>query len=333
VKVFITRPIPQAAIGLLAPFGETHVHPADAPLSPGQLTEAVRDCDGLVVSGTRVNAEVIGAAPHLKAIANVGVGYDNIDVAACTARGIPVTNTPGVLDETTADLAFALLMAVARRVVESDTYVREGRWQRWEWGLLWGRDIHHKTLGIVGFGRIGQAMARRGLGFDMRVLYYARTRAEAPIGLRNEAGYAPLQTLLAEADFVSLHVPLTAHTRHLIGGGELARMRTNAFLINTSRGAVVDEEALVQALKDGTIAGAGLDVFEHEPQPHPELASLPNVVLTPHIGSATSETRLAMAMLAAKNMVAMLRCERPPNLVNPEILVGAARSNGAKGVV
>lgn len=332
MKVFITRPIPQAAVGLLSPLGETQVHPADTPLSPAQLSKAVRDCDALVVSGTRVNAAVIGAAPRLKAIANVGVGYDNIDIAACTARGIPVTNTPGVLDETTADLAFALLMAVARRIVESDRYVREGRWQSWEWGLLWGRDIHHKTLGIVGFGRIGQAMARRARGFDMRVLYYARTRANANVERHNGAEYVPLETLLAEADFVSLHVPLTAHTRHLLGGGELARMRPSAFLINTSRGSVVDEEALVQALKDGTIAGAGLDVFENEPRLHPELVGLPNVVLTPHIGSASGETRLGMAMLAAKNMVAMLNGERPPNLVNPEVLVASVRPNGAKGL-
>ena len=270
--------------------------------------------------GVRVQEEVLAAAPLLRVVANVGVGYDNIDLAACTRRGIRVTNTPDVLTDTTADLAFALLMAVARRVVEADRYVRDGRWQRWEWGLLWGADIWGKTLGIWGFGRIGQAMARRGRGFDMRILYHSRRRAPEALERESGARYVDRDTLLAESDFLSLHVPLTAETRGMLSASELALMKPAAYLINTARGKVVEEEALVQTLKDRKIAGAGLDVFEREPRVHPELLALPNVVLAPHIGSATGETRLKMALLAAENLLAALDGERPPNLVNPEVL-------------
>ncbi len=318
--VFITRPLPAEAVNDLAERCEVAMHPEDAPLKPEQLAEACREVDGLVACGVRVSEELLPHAPRLRVVANVGVGYDNIDVAACTRRSIVVTNTPGVLSDTTADLAFALLMAVARRVVEGDRFVREGRWQRWEWKLLWGADIFGKTLSLYGFGSIGQAMARRSRGFSMRVLYHARHRA--PEALERELGarYADRETLLREADYLSLHVPLTSETQHLIGAHELALMKPSAFLINTARGKVVDEEALAQALKARRIAGAGLDVFEKEPHVHPELLKLDNVVLMPHVGSATAETRAKMAKLAAANLLAALEGRRPPNLVNPEVL-------------
>ena len=273
-----------------------------------------------MASGTRVSAEVLDRAPRLRVIANVGVGYDNIDVAACTHRGIVVTNTPDVVTEATADLAFALLMAVARRVVEGDRYVRQGQWRHWQWGLLWGTDLHGKTLGLYGFGRIGQAVARRARGFSLRIVYHSTERATEALELELGAQFVDRETMLRQADFLSLHVPLTPATHHLIGARELAMMKPTAFLINTARGSVVDEAALVEALRSKRIAGAGLDVFEHEPNIHPALLTHPNVVLTPHVGTATSETRLAMALLAAENLLAALEGRRPPNHVNPEVL-------------
>ncbi len=318
-KVFVTRPLQTQVIECLCARCEVQVHPEDAPLKPPQLAAACRDIDGLLACGVRVSEEVVSQASQLRVVANAGVGYDNIDVAACTRRRIVVTNTPGVLTDTTADLAFALLMSVARRVVEGDRYVREGRWQRWEWSALWGADVFGKTLGLYGFGRIGQAVARRGRGFSMRILYHARHRVPEP--LESELGAHPVdrETLLRESDFLSLHLPLTPEVHHLIGAGELTLMKPTAFLINTARGKVVQEEALVEALRAGKIAGAGLDVFEHEPHVHPALLTMPNVVLMPHMGSATAETRLKMAMLAAENLLAALEGRRPPNAVNPEI--------------
>ncbi len=319
-KVFVTRPLPQAALDLLAAHCQVQVHPSDSALKPPQLAEVCQDVEGLLAVGVRVNEEVLDRAAKLRVVANCGVGYDNIDVTACSRRKIVVTNTPGVLTDTTADLAFALLMAVARRVVEADRFVREGRWQRWEFGMMWGADIHHKTLGIWGFGRIGQAMARRARGFDMKVLYHSRRRADQALERGIGARFADRDTLLRESDFLSLHTPMTPETRDLIGASELKLMKPSAFLINTARGKVVDEEALVAALKAKTIAGAGLDVFEHEPRLHPELAKLDNVVLLPHVGSATGQTRLAMATLTAENLLAVLEGRHPPNAVNPEVL-------------
>ena len=317
-KVFITRPIPQAAVDILAAYSVT-THPSDTALKPPQLGEACRDAAGMLCVGVRVNEEVLSQTPHLKVVANCAVGYDNIDVAGCTRRGIVVTNTPGVLTDATADLAFALLLAVARRVVELDRYVREGRWQRWEFGSLWSSEVHHKTLGILGFGRIGQAVARRARGFGMHILYHSRHRVEEAIEREHGASYVERETLLAQSDFISLHLPHTPETHHLIGAAELSQMKTSAFLINTARGKVVDEQALVEALKARRIAGAGLDVFEHEPHLHPELPKLENVVLLPHVGSATSETRLKMATYAAENLVAVLQGRRASNVVNPEV--------------
>jgi len=318
-KVYITRPLPAKAVARLAARYDVKMRPEDAPLDPAQLAESCREIEGLMATGVRVSEDVVAQAPRLRAIANVGVGYDNIDVAACTRRGIPVTNTPDVLTETTADLAFALLMAAPRRLVECDRYVREGQWQSSKWELLWGSDIHGKTLGVYGLGRIGKAVVRRARGFSMRVIYYDVVRPAPALEEELGAQFVDRETLLREADFLTLHVPLTPETHHLVGARELAMLKPTAFLINAARGKCVDEAALVEALQSKRLAGAGLDVFEHEPHVHPELLSLPNVVLAPHVGSATAQTRLAMAMLAVENLVAGLEGRRPPNLVNPEI--------------
>jgi glyoxylate reductase len=303
----------------LAASCDVRVHTGDGPVPPEQLIQACREVEGLVACGARVGEEVLAQASKLRVIANVAVGYDNIDVPACTRRRIVVTNTPGVLTDTTADLAFALLISVARRILEVDDYVRAGRWQRWDWGLLWGADVHHKTLGIYGFGRIGRAIARRARGFSMRILYCDLIRAPESLERELEATIVDRETLIRESDFLSLHVPLTPLTHHLIRAADFAMMKPTAFLINSARGKVVDEEALVQALQLKRIAGAGLDVYENEPRVHPGLLEFPNAVLTPHVGSASGETRLGMAMLATDNLLAALEGRRPPNVVNPEV--------------
>ncbi|HLW80245.1 MAG TPA: D-glycerate dehydrogenase [Terriglobia bacterium] len=318
-KVFATRPLPTPVLDLLAAQADLSFNRDDRALPTAQLAVACRDVDGILVSGTKISRDVLDPAARLRIVANCGVGYDNIDVAACTRRRIPVTNTAGSLEETTADLAFALLMAVARRIVEGDRYVRDGRWKQWEWKLLWGADIYGKTLGIYGFGRIGQAVARRGRGFGMSILYTGRHRAPEAVERELEAELVNRETLFRQSDFLSLHVPLTPETLHLVAAHELDLMKPTAFLINTARGKVVDEEALVQALSSGKLAGAGLDVFEQEPQVHPALIAMPNVVLMPHVGSATHETRLRMATVAAENLLAALEGRRPPNVVNPEV--------------
>ncbi len=314
--------MPAPVLELLGVHFEVRVHPQDSPMPSERLIEACLEVEGLLVAGTCVTVEVLSAAPKLRAVSTASVGYDNIDVAACTARRIPVTNTVGVLEETTADLAFALLLAAARRVVEGDRFVREGRWHEWQWGLLHATDIHQKTLGLYGFGRIGQAVARRGRGFSMRIVYYARHRVAETIEREFDAEYVDRETLLRESDFLSLHIPKTPETQHVIGAREFGLMKPSAFLINTARGSVVDEEALVHALAAKKIAGAGLDVFEHEPQVHPDLVTMPNVVLMPHVGSATGETRLKMAMRAAENLVAVLDGRRPADVVNSEVYGG-----------
>jgi glyoxylate reductase len=318
-KVYVTRPLPQAALEALRDKCEIEVRGDDKPIPPEKLATACKDVEGLMVAGARVTEEVLKKAPRLRAISNVGVGYDNIDLVGCNARRIPVTNTAGVLEETTADLAFALLLAAARRIVLGDRYIREDRWHHWQWSLLHGFDVHHKTLGIYGFGKIGQAMARRGRGFGMRVLYYQRRRAPEEIERESGARLVDRETLFRESDFVSLHVPLTAATDHSVSTRELALMKPSAFLVNTARGRVLDEGALVEALEHGQIAGAALDVFEREPQIHPGLEGKKNVVLTPHIGSATIETRFRMAQAAAENLAALLEGQRPANIVNPEV--------------
>jgi glyoxylate reductase len=259
------------------------------------------------------------AGPDLRIVANVAVGFDNIDVPACTARNVAVTNTPGVLDETTADFAWALLMAVARRVVEGDRVARSGAWKQWNFDLLCGTDVWGKTLGIIGFGRIGRAVARRASGFRMRVIYDSRTRVPEDVETELNAEHLSRDRVLAEADFLTLHVPLNPQTRGLIGPSELAKMKPTAFLINTTRGPVVQEAALVEALEKGTIAGAALDVFEREPLISDGLRR-DNVVLAPHLGSASVETRTRMAMIAVENVIAFFDGRRPPTILNPEVL-------------
>jgi glyoxylate reductase len=287
-------------------------HDSEQPLPRVELVRRLQGKGGLVCHIiTAVDEELLTACPDLRVVCNVAVGYNNIDLAAARRRGVVVTNTPDVLTETTADFAWTLLMAAARRVVEADLYVRSGQWQAWRWGLLWGGDIHGKTLGVVGFGRIGRAVARRALGFGMRVLYYDTVRADPPAERELNATATDLDTLLRESDFVTLHTLLSPETRHLINELTLRRMKKTAVLVNASRGPVVDEAALAKALAEGWIAGAGLDVFEEEPKVHPGLLSLANVTLAPHIGSASGDTRIAMATLAIRNCLAVLEGKPP----------------------
>ena len=268
----------------------------------------------------KVDRELLDAAgQNLRIVANVAVGYDNIDVPACTERNVAVTNTPGVLDETTADFTWTLLMGVARRLVEGDRLARSGAWRQWNLDQLCGIDVWGKTLGIIGFGRIGRAVARRAAGFRMRVIYNSTTRAPTDVERELNAEYLPRDQVLEQADFLSLHVPLRAETRGLIGPAELAKMKRTAFLINTTRGPVVQEAALVAALEQGTIAGAALDVFEREPLISEGLRR-DNVVLAPHLGSASVETRTRMSMIAVENAIALFGGKRPPTILNPEVL-------------
>jgi lactate dehydrogenase-like 2-hydroxyacid dehydrogenase len=318
-KVFITRPVGDEAIQMLAAQYEVACNTRDVRLTPEEVAENLRDAAGLMLAGARLTAEALAQAPKLRAVSNVGVGYDNIDLPACTARRIPVTSAVGVVEEATADLAFGLLLAAARRLAEADRYVRDKQWQQWQWRLLWGTDVHQKTLGIYGFGHIGQAMARRARGFAMRVIYYSSRRAPEAVERELGASYVDRDALLAQSDFLTLHVPFTSATRHLIGAPEFTCMKPSAFLVNTARGPIVDEEALVAALETGQIKGAALDVFEQEPHVHPKLLTLPNVALAPHIGSATAETRAAMARFAAQNLLDLLDGKRPATLLNREV--------------
>lgn len=317
MKVLVTARMPEEVFPLIGRDHQVQSYDADPPMDRQQLLRRVAGQDGLLCTITdRIDAEVLDRAPALKVIANYGVGFEHIDLDAATRRGIPVTNTPGVLTETTADLAFALILATARRVVAGDQRVREGKFKYWAPLLFLGQEVSGKTLGIIGMGRIGQAVARRGAGFGMKILYHSRTRL-APLEEQElGASLQPLETVLREADFVTLHVPLTTHTRHLIGSRELELMKNSAYLINTARGPVVDEAALVAALRQGRIRGAGLDVYEREPELSPGLAGLENVVLLPHLGSATVETRTRMALMAAENLLAGLRGDPPPNCLN-----------------
>ena len=284
-----------------------------------EVLRRVKDKEGLVCLLTeKVNEEFLRSAPKLRVVSNVAVGYDNIDVDACTKRGIAATNTPGVLDETTADFAWTLLMAVARRVAEGELLARSGNWKGWNLDQLCGADVWGKTLGIVGFGRIGRSVARRASGFQMKIIYTDAVRVSEEVEKSLNTEFRDMNSLLAESDFISLHVPLLPETRGLFDAPKLLRMKPTAFLINTSRGPVVDEAALVAALENNKIAGAALDVFENEPSIHPGLKRQ-NVVLTPHIASASIETRTKMAVMAANNIVAVFKGQRPPNLLNPDM--------------
>jgi len=274
--------------------------------------------DALLVWGDRIDAALLDAAPRLRAVCNMMVGYNNIDIAACTERGVLATNTPGVLDDTTADMAWALLLAAARRVTESERWLRAGNWKGLRFSGPLGRDVHHTTLGILGMGRIGRAVARRARGFDMPVIYHNRSRLSADLERECNARYVSFDELLAQSDFLSLNLPYSVDSHHLIGARQLACMKPTAIIVNTARGGLIDEAALIDALQSKRIAGAGLDVFEGEPEFNPGFLALDNVALAPHLGSATFATRMAMARLAAANVAAVFAGERPPCLINPE---------------
>ena len=317
MKVLVTGRLPDEVMELIKKEHEVEAHREDRPMDREKLLAAVRDKDGLLCNiSDAVNEELLSRAPKLKMIANFGVGFNNIDLDAATRRGIPVSNTPDVLTDATADTAFALILATARRVVEGDRRTRRGEFKFWAPQVFLGSEVSGKTLGIIGMGRIGRALARRAAGFSMKVIY----QDSRPLDKAEEKslGVNPvsMDILLSTADFISLHVPLTPETHHLINNKTLAKMKPTAFIINTSRGPVIDEKALVEALKKGKLAGAGLDVFENEPELAPGLAELNNVVLLPHVGSATLETRTKMAFLAVENLLAGLRGKTPPNCLN-----------------
>ena len=321
-RVFVARRIPDDGLEPVLAACDAVVWPDELPPPRAEILRAIEGCAGVLTLLTdRVDDEFLDrAGPGLRVVSNYAVGFDNVDVPACTARGVPVGNTPGVLTETTADLAWALLMAAARRLPEGDRYVRAGRWKTWGPLLLLGPDVHGGTLGIVGFGRIGQALARRAAGFGMTILYHDVARAAAAVEMAYGATYVPLEELLARSDFVSLHVNLTPETRHLMNAERLRRMRPDAVLVNTSRGPVVDPRALNEALRDGVIFAAALDVTEPEPIPTDDpLLSLDNCLVVPHIASASRATRGKMAAMAAANLLAGVRGERLPTPVNPEV--------------
>jgi glyoxylate/hydroxypyruvate/2-ketogluconate reductase len=324
--VLVARAIFPDVVDRLRQHFDVEDNPGDVIHPKAALIERLRGKQGALTTGSeRIDADVLDANPQLRAVCNMAVGYNNFDVPACTARGVLATNTPDVLTETTADFGFALMMATARRIAESEHFLRRGEWTRWSYDMFIGPDVHGATLGILGMGRIGQAIARRGaLGFGMRVIYHNRSRLpaeqEAPIG----ACYVDKATLLREADHLVLVLPYSASSHHAIGAAELAQMKPTATLTNVARGGIVDDAALAAALKERRIAAAGLDVFEGEPAVHPDLLAVPNVVLTPHIASASLATRRAMANLAADNLIAALgqgpQAGHPPSLLNPEVL-------------
>jgi glyoxylate reductase len=305
-SILISRGLSPESLSLIPSDVQTDLNGHEQPLAPHELLTRLRGKEGLICQITDTIDDGVLATPGLKVVSNVAVGYNNIDVAAAKRRGVVVTNTPDVLTDTTADFAWALLMAAARRVVEADGYARSGQWKSWKWDLLWGLDVHGKTLGVLGFGRIGRAVARRALGFDMRVLYHDVARAPSDVERELKATYVDRDTLLRESDFISLHVLLSAETRHLIDERALRSMKKTAVLVNAARGPIVDETALLRALSERWIAAAGLDVFEDEPVITPGLVALPNVVLAPHIASASFDTRVAMSTLAVKNCLAVL---------------------------
>ncbi|MBI3094558.1 MAG: D-glycerate dehydrogenase [Rhodocyclales bacterium] len=320
-KILVSREVFPEVLERLRHHFEVDDNQADAVLGVDGLKARLAGKAGALTAATDpVTAEVVAAAPGLKAICNFAVGYNNIDLAACTRAGVMATNTPGVLDDTTADLAWALLMATARRLPAAERWLRNGEWKGWQFIQWLGSDVHHATLGILGMGRIGQTVARRALGFDMKVIYHKRTPLPAEREAECRATWVDKQTLLRESDFLVLLLPYSPESHHTIGAAELALMKPTAHLINVARGGIVDDEALIAALREGRLAGAGLDVFEGEPKFNPGFLELDNVALTPHIGSSSRATRMAMAMTAADNLIAVLSGQRPPNLLNPEVL-------------
>jgi glyoxylate/hydroxypyruvate/2-ketogluconate reductase len=316
-KVLVTREIFPETLAYLREHLDVEDNQSDDMMSAETLAAKLGDKIGVMSSGSdKVDAALLAKAPHLKAVCNIGVGYNNVDVNAATQHKMMVTNTPGVLDQTVADTAFAYVLATAKRMTESEQFLRNGQWTKNTLTLMLGRDVHHATLGIVGMGRIGQAVARRARGFDMNVIYYNRNRVSEDIELDCNASYVSKDELMKQADFIVLLVPYTPENHHLIGAAEIALMKSDAVLINIARGGIVDEEALIDALKQRKIFGAGVDVFENEPNFRKEFLQLSNVVLLPHLGSASENTRRAMANLAAKNLVAALTTGNPPNQVN-----------------
>jgi glyoxylate reductase len=320
-KILVTRTIFPDILDRLAGYFDVEANPEDRIFSPNELQQKLRDKEGVLTTPSeRISGQELAAGPRLKAVCNMAVGYNNIDVGAATRAGIMVTNTPGVLDETTADFAWALLLAAARRVTESEHWLRSGEWTKWRYDAFFGADLHGSTLGILGMGRIGQVIARRASGFDMKVIYHNRSRLSPELEvMANRAEYVSKETLLRDADHVVLALPYSRESHHAIGAAELAMMKPTATLVNIARGGIVDDVALIAALQENRLAAAGLDVFENEPNFHPDFLTLRNVVLTPHIGSASEKTRRAMANRAADNLIAALTGGEPPNLLNPEI--------------
>ncbi|MDP3283380.1 MAG: D-glycerate dehydrogenase [Desulfobacterales bacterium] len=318
-KVLVTREIFDDVLEYLSQYFEIISNQADTPMDSETLAAALSDKKGaLITLMDRVDSKLLARCPGLKAVCNIAVGFNNIDLTACSRAGVMATNTPGVLDDSTADFTWALILATARRVVESDTHLRSGQWKGWYLKQFLGADVHHATLGILGLGRIGSKVARRASGFDMTVLYHSTRQADPDVERACNATYVSKDALLARADILTIHVPYAPSTHHIIGSPELAMMKPGSILINAARGGVVDDTALVEALTSGRMAGAGLDVFENEPALNPALVGMKNVVLTPHIASSSAATRHAMATLAARNLVAALTTGKPPNLLNPK---------------
>ncbi len=317
-KVLVTREVFDDVLDYLGKHFDVTANQSDKPFSPEALAAQLADKAGaLTVLTDRIDADLLKRCLQLKAVCNIAVGYNNIDLDACRAAGVMATNTPGVLDDATADFTWALILATARRLTEAEAWLRAGEWKGWKLKQFLGVDVHGATLGIIGMGRIGQAVAQRARGFDMKVIYHSRHRVSEDVERKCHATYASLDELLGQSDIVSLHTPYSTATHHLIGAKELGQMKRTAILIHAARGGVVDDLALIDALKSGGIAAAGLDVYENEPKLNPEFLTFRNVVLAPHIASSTEQTRHRMAMLAAENLVAALTTGKPPNLLNP----------------
>jgi glyoxylate/hydroxypyruvate/2-ketogluconate reductase len=317
-KILVTREVFGAVLDFLAKDFEVTANQEDKVFSSDELARSLADKEGALTTITeRIDTALLKGCPHLKAVCNIAVGYNNIDLTACTAYGVMATNTPGVLDDTTADFTWTLILAAARRLNEAEAYVRNGQWDKWRLKQFLGLDVHHAVLGILGLGRIGQAVAHRATGFEMEVLYHDVRRASPETESACRARYVPKEELFGRADIVTIHIPYSRETHHTVGAREIALMKKSAVLIHAARGGVLDDAALVEALRRGTIAGAGLDVFEGEPALHPGFLELKNVVLSPHIASSSEKTRSRMAMMAAENLVAALTSGNPPNLLNP----------------
>jgi len=317
-KVLVTREVFEDILDYLSRYFEVTSNQSDIPFDSETLASKLADKQGAMITLTdRIDTSLLTRCPNLKAVCNIAVGYNNIDIDACTKAKVMATNTPGVLDDTTGDFTWTLILATARRLSEAETYLRNGQWDGWKLKQFLGLDIHHATLGIFGLGRIGQVVAHRAIGFEMKVIYHDVMRASSEVEKACRATFVSKEELLSQADIVTIHVPYSSATHHLIGKAELKQMKPTAILINASRGGVVDDVALIEALRSGTIAGAGLDVFENEPKFNPGFLDLKNAVLAPHIASSSQATRHKMAMLAAENLVAALTTGKPPNLLNP----------------